>query len=45
MSKMDKTINLGFGVELEVLDTSYAKSFELKNNEAKMSQMLGMKLK
>ena len=29
---MNKKIDLGFGVELEVLDTDFAKSFELKNN-------------
>ena len=37
--------DLGFGVELETIDSSYAKSFELRNNKAKLSQELGMKLK
>ena len=38
-------IDLGFGVELETMDSSYAKSFALRNNELKLTQELGMKLK
>ena len=41
---MNKNIDLGFGVKLKILDTDYAKSFELSNEDAEKSQMLGMKL-
>jgi hypothetical protein len=42
---MNKKIDIGFGVELEILDTSYAKTHKLINNEARMDQFLGFKLK
>jgi len=42
---MQKEINLGFNIRLEISDTSYAKSFDLLNDETKMAQELGMRLK
>ena len=40
-----KKINLGMNVELNILDTDFAKSFEVRNKETKRSIDLGMRLK
>jgi len=40
-----KKINLGMNCELEVLDTDFAKSFDILNNETKYKIKLGDKLK
>jgi hypothetical protein len=37
-------ISLGFDIELEIIETEFAKSFELRNNDAKLSQNLGLQL-
>jgi hypothetical protein len=40
-----KKIHLGLGLELEILDTDYAKTHVLINNMARMDTDLGIKLK
>lgn len=42
---MNKTINLGLGVELDIVDTDFAKSFHLRNEETKHKIDLGIRLK
>lgn len=42
---MNKTINLGLGVELDIIDTDFARSHHLRNEETKYQIELGMKLK
>lgn len=38
-------IDLGMNVQLEVIDTDYAKSFQIFNDETKRAIDLGMRLK
>ena len=42
---MEKTIDLNFGIQLKKVDTDYAKTTDLINNEARMDTRLGEKLK
>lgn len=42
---MIKRIHLGLGLELETIDTDYAKTLTLINNEARRDQDLLFKLK
>ena len=42
---METTKDIGFGLKLRIVDTDYALSHELINNEARMDTELGMRLK
>ena len=41
----EKTIELGLGVKIEILDTDFALSHKLVNDDSKMDQYLGWRLK
>jgi len=42
---MKQTINLNFGLEIEIIDTEFGLSHDLINHKAKMKQPLGIRRK